>query len=215
LARRRPRRRGRRALGGHQGLLPRSSGSPPPPSTVIKADRGGIAAGQDVNLTKPVGKRPRKLREQTRISLAWPKLLSKRKSAQFVLTVYPRSRCYRAEDNRNEMRSSRDSEVRIGDRINVSLHCPVVDFVLTSATLEIDDDINQAIFLGMPNDHCQNGENAAVVSILNKKNGTNYQCVSSKIKVVDLAFGVVSRIFLSQFGSVCFAIIYGSLFALT
>ena len=156
-----------------------------------------------------------------KISLSFPKLLSKRLAAHFKVRVYPEQ--YREKvrlaislDDKNTAMNEQefDSRLKIGTKIEIKLHSPVIDFS-ESVREHVSLDVQTATFTGIPKENCYPGMHAAVLTIVDPETKMQYSDISFKVDVKDFAFDHVSRPLLSNISTMILGI--GSLvsFALT
>jgi hypothetical protein len=103
----------------------------------------------------------------------------------------------------------------IGDRIAVSLHCPVIEFSPEQVTLRIEDRLNKASFVGIPVESCMPGKHDAVATIVDAQTKDGYESIEFTIKIVDYAFDHVSTPFMSKVSSAFLGIVSAGSFVLT
>jgi hypothetical protein len=136
----------------------------------VRADRVGIHAGDDVSIggvdvdvreaerdTDQHRNAGKVIPPQSRVSIAFPRLLAKGRSSTFVFFLCPTYMTAEARAQIARERSARDMSERTsesahepGERVTVSVHCPVVDFKPESVTLRFEDRLNRVVFLGIP-----------------------------------------------------------------
>jgi hypothetical protein len=95
----------------------------------------------------------------------------------------------------------------IGDRIAVSLHCPVIEFSPEQVALRIEDRLNKASFVGIPVESCMPGKHDAVATIVDAQTKDGYESIEFTIKIVDYAFDHVSTPFMSKVSSAFLGIV--------
>lgn len=164
-----------------------------------------------VNVSREKAEREDKrtsLPKKFKISIAYPKLLSKRFESPFLLQVYlpnERSQVIRniksgfQEQKTNEHLQS--SSVRPKQKIIVKFFSPTFDFS-EPITKFIEREVNVFTFLGMPKDSCEPGLHKILVSISDGDTGLEFESLTITAKVVDFAFDHVSRPLLSKTASV-------------
>lgn len=168
-----------------------------------------------------IGNKPEKDQSNFRVSLAYPRLLSKRYTSSFLVHIYlPEVRGKVARKLENEFGKEKsvehiyDSELTIGSVVKIRLYCPEIEFSDT-VTKKLSSKLNAASFVGKPKDNCHPGLHQAMVSICDEETNVEYQSANFSIKVVDFAFDHVSRPFLSNVATVVLGIGSLSMFILT
>jgi hypothetical protein len=144
------------------------------------------------------------LRKKYRISIAHPKLLSKRYSSRFLVQIYlpeMRSKVSRAlarEFKKQDVAELvQDSELEIGQRIQIRLSSP--DIIFSDPIIKkLDKAVNITNFIAKPTDDCEPGVHQVVLSLSDAKTRVEYWSISFTVKVTDFAFDHVSRPFLSK-----------------
>ena len=148
--------------------------------------------------------RQESFREKYRISIAHPKLLSKRYSSRFLVQLYlPEmrskvSRTLAREFGKQEIAELvRDSELETGQRIQIRLSSP--DIVFSDPIIKkLDKAVNITNFIAKPTDDCEPGVHQVVLSLSDAETQVEYCSISFTVKVTDFAFDHVSRPFLSK-----------------
>ena len=143
-------------------------------------------------------------RKKYRISIAHPKLLSKRYSSRFLVQLYlPEmrskvSRTLAREFGKQEIAELvRDSELETGQRIQIRLSSP--DIVFSDPIIKkLDKAVNITNFIAKPTDDCEPGVHQVVLSLSDAETRVEYWSISFTVKVTDFAFDHVSRPFLSK-----------------
>lgn len=154
-------------------------------------------------------------RGKYRISIAHPKLLSKRYSSRFLIQIYlPEMRRRVSRKLKKQFEEQKiaehihDSELETGQEVKLKLFSLGIVFS-EPVSKKLDKSIIATNFIAKPNDGCHPGSHQVIFSISDVKTGFEYQSISFTVKVTDFAFDHVSRPFLSRASS--FAIGAGSL----
>ena len=165
--------------------------------------------------------RKTQLTKNFKISIVYPKLLSKRFESAFLLQIYVHEERYRVTRNiKSQFREqqtdeqSQSSSIKLGQRIRVKLFSPAFDFP-ESVTKLIDNTLNKITFLGMPKDICQPGSHKVLVSVLDVQTEQEFESFTINVQVVDFAFDHVSRPLLSRASAVVLGIGSFAMFILT
>lgn len=166
-------------------------------------------------------KSPKSPNENLRMSLAYPKLLSKRFEGIFLFQIYsPKNRPIVSRSIKAEFKSepitehTATSNVQIGQNIKIKLFSPEISFS-DPVTKAIRDDVTKITFLGVPKDNCQTGSHKVLVSLIDINTEHEIDSMTIKVKVSDFAFDHVSKPLLSQFSSALLGIGSIIMFALT
>lgn len=148
------------------------------------------------------------LKKKYQISLAHPKLLSKRYSSQFLVQIYLPEMRYKvvhavglAFKGQDPAEHIQDSELKMGQVIQLRLSSPEIIFS-EPVTKKLDKNVNTTNFTAKPNDGCYPGIHTVVLSISDVDTGLEYQSISFTVKVVDFAFDHISRPLLSKVFSI-------------
>ena len=109
--------------------------------------------------------------DKFKISIAYPKLLSKRFESSFLIHIYlPEKRAQVMRNIKSEFQKQKineqlqSSSIKFGQTIKVKFYSPAFIFP-ESVTKLIDNPINKITFLGMPKDNCEPGLHKILVSI--------------------------------------------------
>jgi serine/threonine protein kinase len=165
-----------------------------------------------------------------KISIAYPRLLSKRFESSFLLHIYfPEKRSHVTKNIRAEFQEQKTNEppqfqetseyilsssVKLQQKIKIKLFSPAFDFP-ESVTKLIDNPINKIIFLGMPKDNCVPGFHKVLISILDANTDQEFESFAISVRVVDFAFDHISRPMLSRVSAVVLGIGSFVMFILT
>jgi hypothetical protein len=153
-----------------------------------------------------------------KISIAYPKFLSKGSSSSFLVNIYQSEARYKVktklieylEDEqirRTQMNEKiRPSSLIRGQTVSINLTCPRVNFSSGPFTKTLEQPLISVTFNGSPDDNCSIGRQQVTLVISNKKTGEESDFVSFSIKVVDFAFDHISRPFLYHISSAAFGI---------
>jgi len=142
-----------------------------------------------------------------KVTLAHPRLMSKRYSSFFVVKIHLQgSKTARREINELSEKysltvQSHDSLVKENQNVIVKLSSPHIEFS-EPALIIVTREVTTASFTGIPTDLCAPGRHAAVLSLTDKENGALVQSIPFQVSVVDFAFDHVSRPLLSNTTSV-------------
>ena len=142
--------------------------------------------------------------EEFRISIAHPKLLSKRFPSRFLVQIY-------APGVRQEVEVKIDTELGIqkavehiheslltfNNTVNIKLFSPEIVFS-EPVIKKLTSYHNTAEFVGKPKDSCFPGSHHAILSITDERSGVEHQSIAFSLRVTDFAFDHVSRPFLSK-----------------
>lgn len=161
------------------------------------------------------------LPKKLKISIAFPKLLSKRFESPFLLQVYlPSDRSQVTRNIKSEFQKQKTNEhlqsssIRLKQKIIVKFFSPTFDFSEPITKL-IEREVNEFTLLGMPKDNCEPGLHKVLVSISDGDTGLEFESLTITAQVVDFAFDHVSRPFLSKTASVFLFIGSFVMFSLT
>ncbi len=156
-----------------------------------------------------------------RISISYPKLLSKRYESSFLLHVYlPEERSQVTRNIKSEFREQKTNEylrpstIKLEQKIRIRLFSPVFDFP-ESVTKLINNPVNKITFLGMPKDNCEPGLHKVLVSVSDADTDQEFESFTVSVKVVDFAFDHVSRPLLSRVSAIVLGIGSFLMFILT
>jgi len=170
-----------------------------------------------------MSKRKEKPLEDTtfRISLAYPKLLSKRYTSSFVVHIYlPDTRQVVTERLRTEFSQQKTTEhvykssLIVGDVVKIMLFSPEMIFS-DPVKKRLNSKTNTVSFVGKPNDNCQPGQHQATLSISDEKTGYEHHSMNFSVEITDFAFDHVSRPLLSQSVTIILSIGSFAMFTLT
>jgi hypothetical protein len=161
------------------------------------------------------------LSKKTKISLSFPKRLSKRFASSFLLQVYfdgTRSKVLknaRTEfGNEGFYETKSESSVRAHQKINISVINPAFTFSVPPPKL-IDNPVNIIKFSGTPNDNCDPGHHKILITISDLDTGLEIETLSVTVQVVDFAFDHISRPLISRIMAVILALGSVAMFMLT
>jgi hypothetical protein len=165
-------------------------------------------------------KRPQ-LTNKFKISIAYPKQLSKRFPSIFLCQIYlPEAhtkvlKTVKAEFKDKEINNKTvHSFVRLGQKIKIRLFHPFIIFSEPNPIL-INYSINKIKVLGTPNDNCESGLHEVLVSISDFETGLEIETLAIKVRVADYAFDHVPRPLLSSISAVVLGVGSFAMFILT
>lgn len=164
---------------------------------------------------------PPETTEKLNISIAHPKLLSKRFSSLFLVQIYlPKLRdqvsqgVKRQFTKQEPMEYVQASDLQIGQEIRLEFHSPEVAFS-EAVIRKLNDGVNVINFIAKPNDSCNPGTRLVLLSISDSKTNVEYQSISCSVEVRDYAFDHLSRPLLSKVMSAAIGIGSLAMFILT
>jgi hypothetical protein len=156
-----------------------------------------------------------------RISIAHPKLLSKRFSSLFLVHIYSPEMRRKVSQKVRQQFSKVDttehidsSEVRVGQRVKIKLYSQDISFS-EPVVKELYGEINAINFIGKPNDSCQPGLHQVILYITDDITNVEYQSVYFQVQVTDFAFDHISRPLLTKMMSITLGIGSLAMFILT
>jgi len=173
------------------------------------------AKGTDLKrILKELGK------QYFKISIAYPKLISKRFGSPFIVQLYFEELATNVKMKimsvvgENYTEEVYKTELKYGQVVKVKLFSP--DIVFAEPIIKkLDSSLNTMTFLGKPSDLCEAGEHKVTLSILDNKTNVEYQSETFSVKVVDFAFDHISRPLLSKASTTFLAIGSFAMFVLT
>jgi hypothetical protein len=146
-----------------------------------------------------------------RVSLAHPKLLSKRYASAFRVHIYfsgARRKVVQEMEagfgGQKPVEHTYTSRLKRGEAVQVKLYSPVIDFS-DPVIKKLDGNLNLVSFLGKPKEGCYPGNHRAMLVICDPETGYEHWSVDFPVKIVDYAFGRVSRPLLAN----CMAAVLG------
>ena len=212
------------------------------------SERGNVASLEEIELSQPFSERVvipllRRLgigKEQSRtkspdpveknlstskkginISVAYPKLLSKRLETTFLLHFFLAKEYAKVRSNiKAEFKDQEIDEhlststLKIGDTVQVKLFHPDFDFS-DIVTKKIDGQLSKITFLGKPKDNCEPGLRKILVSISNAETEQEIDSFTLTVRVVDFAFDHISLPLLSRVSTVVLGVGSFAMFILT
>ena len=138
------------------------------------------------------------------ISIAHPKLLSKRFASLFLTQIYlPEMRRRVSESikrqfvNQEPVEYVSESELEMGQEIRLKLYSVEISFS-DPVTKKLDSGLNVINFIAKPNDNCHPGTQLVLLSISDAKTHVEYESMSFFVQVRDYAFDHISRPLLSK-----------------
>lgn len=178
--------------------------------------------GREIFLFPPkLLKRDAETNNRFKISLAYPKLLSKRYSSSFIVQIFipelkekVTQKIHSEFGERKSEEIISESELSKDDVIIIKFYCPSIEFS-DAVTKKLTHNLNSISFVGKPKDDCYPGSHQATMSITDANNGNEYQSITFQVKIVDYAFGCVPRPLLSNVMTVILGIGSLSMFILT
>jgi serine/threonine-protein kinase len=141
--------------------------------------------------------------EKLSISIAHPKLLSKRFSSPFLVQIYlPEMRGNVSEGIRQFVKKEpveylRDSELVIGQEIRLKFYSLELAFS-DPVVKKLDNRVNVINFIAKPHDTCHPGTHHVLLSIADTKTNAEYQSIGFSVEVRDYAFDHLARPLLSK-----------------
>ena len=158
--------------------------------------------------------------EKYRISIAYPKLLSKRHSSLFIVHLYlPKMRQKDLQKLDWSLRQEpeeviEESALEKGQGVKIKFFSPELMFS-DSVVMKLDKDIKTTNLLAKPNDSCQPGTHKVILSISDAMTEVEYLNYPLEVKITDYAFDHISRPFLSKAASVVIGVGSLTMFILT
>ncbi len=146
------------------------------------------------------------------ILVSYPKLISKRFEATFLLQFFLAKEYARAKENvEKEFQEQETGEhiigstLKMGEKVRVKLFHPDFDFS-DVVTKTLDSSLNKVVFIGKPKDNCEPGPRKILVTILNAKTEQELESFTFTVNVVDFVFGKVSRPLFSRVSTIVLGI---------
>jgi hypothetical protein len=143
-----------------------------------------------------------------KVSIAHPKLLSKRFSSAFLVHLYlPEMRrkvlssVKRQFADETPQEYFSDTGLEIGQEVIVKLFSLGLDFS-EPVVKRLDGELNVINFIGKPKETCHPGIHQVILSVSDSKTNVQYESVSFNVNVKDYAFDHVSRPALSKITSI-------------
>ena len=141
------------------------------------------------------------------VSIAYPKVLSKRYAAHFVVHLYIPEMRHRVLKRLADEFTEREEvvehlqdevDIGIGKRVQLTLYSPVIAFS-EPVIKKVERAIVGVHFIAKPKDNCYPGIHEVRFSISDpEEGGLEYYSATFEVKVVDFAFDHISRPFLSN-----------------
>lgn len=154
-----------------------------------------------------LGKYQPEIPESLKLSVAYPKLLSKRFPSAIKVIIYPLRESGKLEsiikqeiDNAMITTYSGDTSLVAGNHVVIELSSQDIEFS-KPVTKRLSDGINDISFTTKPKDTAFVGENRIKLSVTDKETNHEYVSLIFKIKIVDFVFDHISRPLLSQLAS--------------
>lgn len=154
-----------------------------------------------------LGKYHLEVPESLKLSVAHPKLLSKRFPSSIKVIIYPLRESGKLEsiikqeiDNAMIATYSGDTSLVAGNHVVIELSSQDIEFS-KPVTKHLSDGINDISFTAKPKDAAFVGENRIKLSVTDKETNHEYVSLIFKIKIVDFVFDHISRPLLSQLAS--------------
>jgi tetratricopeptide (TPR) repeat protein len=183
----------------------------PDPDLLLKASRIDPSS-------KPT---QRSAKREFKISLAYPKLLSKRFSSVILVQIFfpeMRSRVLDAIDqqfpDKQPTEHMQDSQLKLGQKVKIKVFSPEITFS-EPVVKKLDNGVNVARFIAKPGDNCYPGSHQCILSISDDKSNIEYESITFTTQIVDFAFDHISRPLLSRTMSVILGIGSLTMFILT
>jgi serine/threonine-protein kinase len=176
---------------------------------------GGPPAGTrakvgDVGSAQKVREQRLELRgggKHQRVSVAHPRSLSKRITSPFSVYIFPEGDTAKVQADiarsfREWKAEEHDYDTGLKPKMSVVIALKSEDIKFSEPiTKELKDTVNSVTFAAKPSKGCSPGIHAVVLSITEPGKGAEYVSMHFCVKVVDYAFGHVSRPFLSNVSS--------------
>jgi protein phosphatase len=155
------------------------------------------------------------------ISIAYPKLLSKKFESSFVFQVFLPA--YYNQVKRNvrfefgEEKTNqylRSSSIKLGQTIKVKFFSPTFNFPEPTVKL-VEEDVNEFVVTGMPKNNCEPGLHKILITITDSVSNIEIKSLIVKVRVTDFAFDHVSLPLLSKVSAFVLGIGSFAIFMLT
>jgi len=179
---------------------------------IISAEESNAPANKRISIIASIldvllGKYKHEVPENLKLSVAYPKLLSKRYPSIFKIIIYPLRESEKLEtlikqeiENANITNYSGNTNLVSGNFVVIELLSQDIEFT-KAVTKRLSDGINDISFTGKPKDTTFVGEHRIKLSVTEKETNHEYVSLIFKVKIVDFAFDHVSRPFLSKLTS--------------
>lgn len=155
-------------------------------------------------------------------SVAHPLAVSKRFDSIFSCQIYlPESRSRALKNIKSKFQDERFDEqtkrslVKYGQKVTVKLESSNFSFTEPITKL-INDSLIEFVIQGRPNDSCESGNHSIKASVIDTVTGEELDyLILKRVRVVDFAFGHISRPLLSKISTVVLGIGSFAMFILT
>jgi hypothetical protein len=172
----------------------------------------GVKIPQDESDGNDTLEKERLAKKTFNILVSYPKLISKRFEATFLLQFFLAKEYTRAKENvEKEFQEQETGEhivgstLKMGEKIRVKLFHPNFDF--SDVIIKVlDSPLNKVVFMGKPKDNCELGPRKILVTILDARTEQELESFTFTVNVVDFVFGYVSRPLLSKVSTVILGI---------
>jgi len=170
--------------------------------------------------TEKTGRERQRILENYEISIAFPRLLSKRHSSLFLVQIYlpparPQVTKILTIKYQHPIKEHIESiELKAGLSVKLRLSSPVITFS-EPVIKKINYDTNIVSFVARPLGDCEPGVHAVVLSVSDAMTQIEYKSIDFQVKVVDFAFDHVSRPLLSKMTSTALGVGSLIIFVLT
>lgn len=154
--------------------------------------------------TKVESQNSRKIKENLKMSIAHPKILSKRFEFQLIVQLFFEEDLVAVMGNLRKNFKNQDfseyqysTNVVVGQKIKIDLSSP--DFDLSKPAVKLmSKSVNKFIFLGKPKDNCEPGYHKILLSIIDENTGLEIEALTINVRVVDFAFDHIPRPVISK-----------------
>jgi hypothetical protein len=139
------------------------------------------------------------------LSIAHPRLLSKRYESKFIIHMYSDETHDQVKSDLDKLFWGEEFEQTVTDVrlflecvVEIELYSPDIEFS-TPVMKKLDQPINRVVFTGKPKDNCHTQKKHSVLlSIRDEETGYELESMSFDVQIVDYAFDHVSRPLLSN-----------------
>lgn len=201
-----------RGVGCEMPIQEEKNGADGMPSVNVCGDVSGsvIIGGEIKPVKSDQGASAQVLKKGYSISVSHPKQLSKRFETTFLLQIFLSKEYDKVMagiknqfSDHEPVEHVRESGLKSGNLIKINFFHPDIEFSDPAPKI-IDAPLKRIVLLGKPKDSCEPGEHQILVSIsdVGAKQEQELESFTITVKVVDFAFGKVSRPLLSRVSAV-------------
>jgi hypothetical protein len=140
----------------------------------------------------------------SKISVAYPRLLSKRLASRFVVHLYQGDWQERVKSELRETFGQgkfdqvvEDVLLGLGQLVEIGLQSPAIEFS-DPVVKHLKEPMTRVSFIAKPEESCHPGKHAVLLSVRHKETGRELVSITFDVQVVDYAFDRVSRPLLSN-----------------